>query len=100
MSPAPSRICAPSWENPMTEAEDQVRRYAAAVSRAQRPVEIGEIVTRSRHDAARRPAAVAAALVVVAGVIATVVFIGHGHGSPTRVVVAPTSSPSSAATSA
>jgi hypothetical protein len=78
----------------MTDAEDQIRRYAAAVTRSQRPIELGEITTRSRGRRRRRPAVVAAALVIVVAVVATVVVIGQGHGSPTRVEVAPASSPS------
>ena len=81
----------------MTDAEDQVRRYAAAVTRAQRPVELGELTTRSRHHPARRPAAVAAVLVVVvAVVVAAVAVVGRDHGSQSRVEVAPTTSPSTA----
>jgi hypothetical protein len=81
----------------MTDPEDQIRRYAAAVTRSQRPVELGEITTRSRGRRSRRPAVVAAALVIVVALVATVVVIGQGHGSPTRVEVAPTSSSSPAA---
>jgi hypothetical protein len=92
---APSRNSASRWRfRPMTEPEEQLRAYATAVSRAQRAVELGEIVSRRRHT--RRPLAVAAAVVAVA-VIAGSIAIARSHHGPTSLEVSPPSSSTSTA---
>ena len=77
----------------MTEAEDQIRRYAAAVTRSQQPVDISEVTARAHEHPGRRGRtgllAIAAAVVCVA-VIGTVVVIDPGSHHRTFVEVAPT----------
>ena len=77
----------------MTDIEDQLRRYAGATSRAQRPVDIGDVMSRQRRRSRRLlvgAVALVAALVAVAG---TLVF-EHDRDEPRRVVVAPVPSSS------
>jgi hypothetical protein len=77
----------------MTDIEDQLRRYAAATSNAQGPVELGEVVARSGHRSRRLLVGVAAVLVVAVGVGA--LALRHGHDDRHRIVVAPTTSDAS-----
>jgi hypothetical protein len=76
----------------MTEPEEQLRAYATAIARAQRAVELEEVVSRRRH--ARRPLAVAAAVVAVAVVSGSIV-IARSHHGPTSLVVSPSASSTS-----
>jgi len=72
----------------MTDIEDQLRRYAAATSRAQRPVELGEVVSRQGHRP-RRLLVGAVALVVALVAVGGAVVFRRDRAEPRRVVVAP-----------
>ncbi len=79
----------------MTDIDDQLRRYAAEISRTQSPIALGEIVARKRPRALRRGLVGVAAAVVAVAVIGGLVVVNRDH-SP-RLVVAP--GPSTSATS-
>ena len=81
---------------PMTEPEEQLRAYATATTRAQQPVAFGEVVAR-RHRGGRA-FAVAAALVAVIMIAGTVAIVVHRRHGPTALVVSPSASTSSPAT--
>jgi hypothetical protein len=70
----------------MTEPDDQVRAYADAVARSQRPVEVGEVVGRRRRRPRRVLALAAAALTVVVAI--AVVAATRPDDGPKGLVVA------------
>jgi hypothetical protein len=77
----------------MTDIEDQLRRYAAATSRTQRPVELDEILSRQGHRSRRLLVGAVALVVGLIAVAGTLVF-QRDRDEPQRVVVAPVPSSS------
>jgi hypothetical protein len=72
----------------MTDIEDQLRRYAEAISRAQRPVDLGEVMSRQGPRSRRLLVGSVALAVALSAVAGTLIFQHHRDG-PRQVVVAP-----------